>query len=146
MASIKKLMMFIIRDGRRQKYSTSDDRNLARDILTDLGNWSKSYINQIGIESAKKRIKHAESLVDFDKVNKASNQNQMAVEYFKICKSPEFVLTSRRFSIMRAFLLFNINLRNGNRAGVLAEMTVENFKWPSEAITLTTVEQLHDDL
>jgi len=61
------------------------------------------------------------------KINKykASNEYRNAVKLLTICKGLE--ITQRIFVEMRNFFLFNINVRNANRAGVLAEMTVQNF-------------------
>jgi len=47
---IKKFMGFIEKDSRRQKFTTSGEREIAREITIDLKNWSKSFKTQIGIE------------------------------------------------------------------------------------------------
>lgn len=140
MVAIKKFMMFIMIDSRKGLYTTQVERDYARDINTDVGNWSKSYKNQIGLESARKKIKHADSLIDPAKVNayKASEQYRTAVTLFGTCHEPSFQITARRFALLRAFLLFNINLRNANRAGVLAEMTVQNFNERKKAVDVET--------
>lgn len=129
MNALKKLMSFIIIDARRNKYSTDLERNWAAAISADLPNWSKSYKNQIGIESAKKNIQKLDVLLTPEKINKykASEEYRQAVKLIGDRAEREFFIGPRDSILVRNFLLFGLNKRNGNRAGVLAELTVEDF-------------------
>ena len=129
MVSLKKFMMFIVKDIRLQKYSTDQERVVAQAMLTDFGNWSKSYKNQIGVESATKRVKQAEVLLTAEKMRKyrASEEYRRAFCLLSQCSEKDFCLTARKFAIVRNYLMFTLNWRNGNRAGVLGEMTLENY-------------------
>ena len=99
-------------------------------MVDDLANWSKSYKNQIGIQTAVKRLKQLDVLMTNEKMYKykCSQQYISAIKLFADCDSVSFNLNVRKFSLMRNFLLFNINVNNANRAGVLSELTVKDFK------------------
>ena len=129
MVALKKFMMFIVKDVRRQKYSSDNERVLAQSLLSDFSNWSKSYKNQIGVEAATKRVKQTEVLLTAEKMKKyrASEEYRKAFSLLAECDSKEFVWTPRKFSIMRNYLMFTLNWRNANRAGVLGEMTLQNY-------------------
>jgi len=129
MVAIKKILGYMVRDARHKRFKTEQQREYARYLMDDLLIWSKSYKNQIGIESAKKKIEQSEVLLDPLKIMKyrASEQYRSAVKLFAECEKDDFYLDSKMFNICRNFLLFNINYRNANRAGVLAEMSVEDY-------------------
>jgi len=82
MVALKKFMSFIIKDKRHQKFTTEEDKSWAVTILADLPNWSKSYKKQIGIESAKEKLKQLDVLLDANKINKykASEEYRSAVK------------------------------------------------------------------
>lgn len=103
--------------------------NIQISTLAELPFWSKSYRNQIGLESMRKKLKNLDSLMDSDKVNKyrSSEEHRTAIKLFGECDTEEFILTARRFTLMRNYLIFNLNLKNANRAGVLAELTMSDY-------------------
>ena len=129
MVALKKFMGFIVKDVRRNAYSTAEERALAQALLTDFVNWSKSYKRQVGIETARKRIRQAEALLTAEKMKKyrACGVYRKAFIILGQCCDPNFILTARSFVIVRNFLLFSINWRNANRAGVLGEMKVTDY-------------------
>ena len=129
LVALKKFMAFISKDGRRGLYSTERERTLANCLLVDFPGWSKSYKNQIGIESAKKKMLQINKLITPDKVNKyvASEEYRRAYKILAECDGDGFILTQKSFAIVRNYLLFNLNKRNGNRAGVLGEMTIDTY-------------------
>lgn len=130
MVAIKKFMGFIIKDARHKKYSTAEQRELASTNFADLPNWSKSYKNQIGVESATKKLEQLDVLLTPDKINmyKASEEHRNAIKLLGQCQETTFEVTPCIFTITRNFLMFQLNVRNANRAGVLAELTLDNFE------------------
>ena len=129
MVAMKKFMQFICKDVRRGRYSTNDERILAQSLHTDFSGWSKSFKRQIGEETAVKRIQQVQAMLTADKMKKykASAEYRKAFILLSQCNQPDFIITSRVFTIVRNYLLFQLNWRNANRSGVLGEMTVEDY-------------------
>ena len=126
MGALKKFMQFILKDIRKNKYSNENGRTIAQSMLSDYSNWSKSYKNQIGVDAATKRVKQSELLLTADKMNKykASEEYRRAFSLLSECDREEFILTARKFAIMRNYMRI---MRKANRAGVLGEMTIKDY-------------------
>ena len=121
MVALKKFMQFIVKDFRREKYSNEKERMFAQSLLSDFCNWSKSYKNQIGVEAAAKREHQANVLLTANKMKKyrALEEYLRAFSLIAECDKDDFVLTARKFALMRNYLVFTLNWRNANRAEVL---------------------------
>jgi len=76
-----------------------------------------------------KSEEHRKHLIDSTKIMtyRSSEEYRTAIKFLGICHSDNFNVTVKVFTLLRNFLLFNINVRNINRAGVLSEMSVDDF-------------------
>ena len=87
MVAMMKFMRYVCKDSRKNDFSNDKQRDLARDLITDLPNWSKSYRNQIGIESITKKVKRAEVILSAEKIVKyrASEEYRKAIKLIGFC-------------------------------------------------------------